>query len=61
MIMVKTLFHGWKEVTREQAYRWAKTRYDGILTMTDAEKELHINRNMKGTTLKELLNGGITE
>lgn len=61
MIEVKTFFHGWKEVTIEEAKEWAKTRYDGIMTMTDAEKEAHINSNMQGITLKELLKGGITE
>lgn len=56
MIMVKTLFHGWKKVTAEQAKNWAISRYNGIMTMTNEKKAEYINNRIKGATFEQLIN-----
>ena len=53
-IKVKTLFHGWREVTKDRARAWAMNIWDGAVNMDDQTRYDHINTRLQGTTLKEL-------
>lgn len=54
MIKVKTLFHGWKEITEERAREWAHNIKTGAVNMTSEEKLDCINSRLKGLQFKSL-------
>lgn len=55
-IEVKTLFHGWKEVSYERAKECVQNWMNGILTKSGQEKVDYINTELiKGITVQELL------
>lgn len=47
MIEVKTLFHGWKEITEKRAAAWAKGIYEGAIAMTEEQKIKYINSRLR--------------
>ena len=51
MIKVKTFFSGWKEISEEQALKWAVCVYNGILT--DIDKIEFINSRLQGVQFTE--------
>lgn len=53
MIKVKTFFSGWKEITKEQALRWARHIYSGMTTRTSAGKVEYINSRLQGIQFTE--------
>lgn len=53
MIKVKTFFSGWKEITKEQALRWARHIYSGMTTRTSAGKVEYINSRLNGVQFTE--------
>lgn len=48
MVKVKTFFSGWKEISKEQALRWAQHIYNGMLTRTGTDKVDYINARLDG-------------
>lgn len=54
-ILVKTLFHGWKEVPVENAIRLARVIWKGAINMDDKRKEKYIGEMFVGISVKELL------
>lgn len=48
MIEVKTLFHGWKEITKERAVAWAKNIWTGSVALTEEKKMEYINSRLRG-------------
>lgn len=53
MIKVKTFFSGWKEITKEQALKWAQHIYNGMTTRTSAGKVEYINSRLNGVQFTE--------
>lgn len=53
MIKVKTFFSGWKEITKEQALKWARHIYNGMTTRTSAGKVEYINSRLDGTQFSQ--------
>ena len=51
MVKIKTFFSGWKEISRDQALRWAVCVYNGILT--DIDKIKFINSRIQGVQFTE--------
>lgn len=51
MVKIKTFFSGWKEISRDQALRWAVCVYNGILTGIDKIK--FINSRLQGVQFTE--------
>lgn len=54
---VKTFFHGWQQVTQEQAKAFILHKFQGITTKTDAEKVAHIQSLVIGLNVAEVLRG----
>jgi hypothetical protein len=52
MIEIKTLYGGWREVTREQALAWIKHVKNGGGRIKDKNK--YINTRLRGATVEEL-------
>ena len=48
MIKVKTLFHGWKEITKERAIEWAQNIWQGSVALTEEKKLECINSRLEG-------------
>lgn len=53
MIKVKTFFSGWKEISEEQALKWARHIYNGMTTRTSAGKVDYINARLDGIQFSE--------
>ena len=53
MIKVKTFFSGWKEISEEQALKWARHIYNGMITRTSAGKVEYINARFDGIQFSE--------
>lgn len=53
MIKVKTFFSGWKEISEEQALKWARHIYNGMTTRTSAGKVEYINARFDGIQFSE--------
>lgn len=53
MIKVKTVFSGWKEISKGQALRWARHIYSGMTTRTSAGKVEYINSRLNGVQFTE--------
>lgn len=53
MIKVKTFFSGWKEISKEQALKWAQHIYSGMTTRTSAGKVEYINSRLQGIQFTE--------
>lgn len=51
MVKVKPFFSDWKEITEEQALRWAQHIYNGITTNCD--KMEFINSHLQGIQFTE--------
>lgn len=59
MVKVKTFFSGWKEISEEQALKWARHIYNGMTTRTSAGKVDYINARLDGIQFTEQeLRGG---
>lgn len=54
MIEVKTFFHDWKEVSKEQAQRWVKYILNSGNAPIEQRKEW-LKERIKGIELKELM------
>ena len=52
---IKTLFHGWKEVTQERQQEYIKHLRNGIMTMTEEKKEAYIKTRVKTIDLDPAL------
>ena len=61
MILIQTLFHGWKEVPKERALSWAHTIWCGSVALNESQKIQVINSRLQGIqfTKEDLLNGKI--
>lgn len=53
MVKVKTFFSGWKEISEEQALKWARHIYNGMITRTSAGKVDYINARLGGIQFSE--------
>lgn len=53
MIKVKTFLSGWKEISKEQALKWAQHIYNGMTTRTSAGKVEYINSRLQGIQFTE--------
>jgi hypothetical protein len=61
MIEIKSRFNGWIEVSEDKARKFAEILMNGMINITEAEKENYINTNkLRGITVSQL-RGGISE